>query len=47
MPKNRRSQEDFETFLKVLFANDPLQVKYQNPDAWRVNPKKGILPVKL
>jgi len=32
--KKRRSKEDFELFLKSLFANDTLKVKYQNPDAW-------------
>jgi hypothetical protein len=40
MPKKKRSQEEFETFLKAMFAKDTLQVKYQNPDSWRVNPKK-------
>ena len=41
MPKKRRSKEEFEAFLKVLFDNDRLQVKYQNPDAWRLyNAKK-------
>jgi hypothetical protein len=41
MPKKRSSKEEFEAFLKVLFDNDSLQVKYQHPDAWRLyNPKK-------
>jgi hypothetical protein len=39
--KKRRSKEEFEVFLKSLFDNDPLTVKYQNPDAWGIyNPKK-------
>ena len=37
MSKKRRSKEDFDAFLKALFGNDNLQVKYQNPDAWRVH----------
>jgi hypothetical protein len=41
MSKKRLSKEDFEVFLKSLFANDTLPFKYQNPDAWRVHkPKK-------
>jgi hypothetical protein len=29
------SKKDFKIFLHCLFANDPLKVKYQYPDAWR------------
>ena len=43
--KKRRSQEEFEMYLRSLFANDNLKVKYQNPDAWRIydHKKKGTL----
>ena len=34
--QERRSRKDFETYLKSLFDNDSLKVKYQNPDAWSV-----------
>jgi hypothetical protein len=48
MPKKRRSKEEFEAFLKVLFDNDSLQVKYQHPDAWRLyNLKKRIMLVNF
>jgi hypothetical protein len=40
MPKKRSSKEEFEAFLKVLFDNDSLQVKYQHPDAWRLYNRK-------
>jgi hypothetical protein len=40
MSKKRLSKEDFEVFLKSLFANDTLPFKYQNPDAWRVHKLK-------
>ena len=39
--QERRSKEDFEAFLKSLFDNDPLKVKYQNPDAWNVRARTG------
>ena len=32
--KERRSKEEFEEYLKSLFADDNLPFKYQNPDAW-------------
>ena len=35
MSAQRLSKKDFQTFLRVLFDNYSLQVKYQNPDAWR------------
>ena len=38
--KKRRSKEDFEVFLKSLFAKDTLKVKYQNPNTWRINDHK-------
>ena len=34
--QDRRSNEEFEAYLKSLFDNDPLKVKYKNPDAWNV-----------
>jgi len=34
--QERRSQKEFEAYLKSLFDNNPLQVKYRNPDAWNV-----------
>ncbi len=40
MPQERRSKEDFKVYLKSLFNHDTLQVKYQNPDAWRIPEKK-------
>lgn len=32
--EKRRSKEDFEEYIKSLFADDKLPFKYQNPDAW-------------
>ena len=34
--QERRSRKDFEIYLKSLFDNDSLKVKYQNPDSWSV-----------
>ena len=34
VPKERRSKDEFDAYLKSLFADDPLKVKYQTPDAW-------------
>ena len=34
--QERRSRKDFEAYLKSLFDNASLKVKYQNPDAWNV-----------
>lgn len=34
--QERRSRKDFEIYLKSLFDNDSLKVKYQNPDAWSI-----------
>lgn len=39
LPK-RRSEEEFKKYLRSLFANDPLKVKYQNPDLWIPRKKK-------
>ncbi len=33
MSNKRRSREEFEAYLKSLFENDNLRIKYQNPDA--------------
>ena len=30
----KRSEDEFKLYLRSLFANDPLKVKYQNPDLW-------------
>jgi hypothetical protein len=27
-------------YLKSLFENDDLKIKYQNPDAWRNSPSR-------
>ena len=35
MSAQRLSTKEFQTFLHVLFENDSLKMKYQNPDAWR------------
>jgi len=35
MSAQRLSKKEFQTFLHVLFENDSLKMKYQNPDAWR------------
>ena len=32
--KVRRSRKEFEAYLKSLFENDSIKVKYRNPDAW-------------
>ena len=34
VPMKRRTKEEFEAYLKSLFADDNLQFKYQTPDAW-------------
>ena len=34
--QERRSRKDFEIYLKSLFDNDYLKVKYQNPEYWSV-----------
>ena len=34
VPMKRRTKEEFEAYLKSLFAGDNVQFKYQNPDAW-------------
>ena len=34
------SEEEFKKYLRSLFANDPLKVKYQNPDLWIPRKKK-------
>jgi hypothetical protein len=36
----KRSEEEFKLYLRSLFANDPLKVKYQNPDLWLPRKKK-------
>jgi len=35
MSAQRLSNKEFQVFLRALFENDSLKVKYQNPDAWR------------
>ena len=35
MSAQRLSDKEFQVFLHALFENDPLKIKYQNPDAWR------------
>jgi hypothetical protein len=35
MSAQRLSNKEFQAFLHVLFENDGLKVKYQNPDSWR------------
>ena len=32
--QDRRSNEEFEAYLKSLFDNDPFKIKYKNPDVW-------------
>ena len=38
----KRSEEEFKLYLRSLFANDPLKVKYQNPDLWLPRKKKKL-----
>jgi hypothetical protein len=38
MPEKKRSDKEFQEYLHSFFANDPLKVKYQQPDAWRKRP---------
>ena len=35
MKEKKRSQEEFESYLKVMLEQDYPKVKYQSPDAWR------------
>jgi hypothetical protein len=35
MSAQRLSNKDFQVLLHVLFVNDSLKVKYQNPTTWR------------
>jgi len=35
MSSQRLSNKEFQVLLHALFENDPLKIKYQNPDAWR------------
>jgi len=35
MVSKRLSRTEFKLFIHALFANDKLEVKYQNPNAWR------------
>jgi len=35
MSSNRLSRTEFKLLIQALFANDKLEVKYQNPTAWR------------
>ena len=41
MPQKRRSQEEFEAYLKALLNQDYPKIKYQTPDAWQVKVKKS------
>ena len=35
--QERRSEKDFGVYLRSLFDNDPLKIRYKNPDAWHTN----------
>ena len=35
MPEKKRSQKEFEAYLKAVLDQDYPKVKYQTPDAWR------------
>jgi hypothetical protein len=35
MPKEKRSREEFEAYLRAMLNQDYPKVKYQSPDAWR------------
>jgi predicted transcriptional regulator len=35
--QEKRSEKDFGVYLRSLFDNDPLKIKFRNPDAWHTN----------
>lgn len=41
MPQKRRSQEEFEAYLKAMLDQDYPEIKYQNPDAWQAKVRKN------
>lgn len=40
MPEKKRSREEFEAYLKAILNQKYPEVKYNNPDAWRLSIKK-------
>ena len=40
-PPEKRSREDFETYLKAMLEQDYPKVQYSNPDSWRQKARKN------
>ncbi len=41
MPEKRRSQEEFQAYLKSMLNQKYPKIKYQNPDAWQAKARKS------
>ncbi|MEJ2242045.1 MAG: hypothetical protein P8Y18_07885 [Candidatus Bathyarchaeota archaeon] len=41
MHQKRRSQEEFEAYLKAMLKQDYPKIKYQTPDAWQAKIRKS------
>lgn len=41
MSQKRRSQKEFEAYLKAILDQDYPKIKYQNPDAWKAKVRKS------
>lgn len=41
MPQKRRSQEEFEVYLKAMLNQNYPKIKYQHPDAWQAKARKS------
>jgi hypothetical protein len=41
MPDKKRSNKEFELYLKAMLNQNYPKVKYQSPDAWRARAAKS------